>query len=109
MSTATGLAFPLLCRVQDLPEPMAEYAFHPERRWRFDFCWPDHLLALEIEGGVWVRGRHIQPRGYLADLEKYNHAAACGWRILRVTPEQLSGAPTFDLVRRALAARVLAA
>ncbi|HKA75316.1 MAG TPA: hypothetical protein VKE26_26170 [Xanthobacteraceae bacterium] len=108
-ATRTGLAFPLLCRVQDLPEPVAEYAFHPERKWRFDFCWVEARVALECNGGVWTAGRHVRARGYLGDLAKLNEAQLCGWLVLQVVPEALTSAVTFDLVRRALARRVATA
>lgn len=72
------------------PEPVQEYRFHVERLWRFDFCWPEHKVALEVEGGVWKRGRHNRPKGFIADCEKYNAAAADGWRVFRYPTEQVS-------------------
>lgn len=71
------------CRAFGLPEPVAEFRFHPQRRWRFDWAWPDRKLALEEDGGVWIRGRHNHPTGYLADMEKLNAAVELGWRVLR--------------------------
>ena len=39
-----------------------EYRFHPDRKWRSDFCWPaeDVRLFVEIEGGIWTDGRHVR-------------------------------------------------
>ena len=71
-----------------------EYKFHPERKWRFDYAIPFLMVAIEIEGGLWVKGRHITPRGYLSDMEKYNSASILGWRVLRYAPNQ-----TDELVR----------
>lgn len=71
------------CRAFDLPEPVAEFRFHPDRRWRFDYAWPDRKVAVEIDGGVWIQGRHNHPTGYLRDMEKLNAAAELGWRVLR--------------------------
>ena len=79
-----------IARKLGLPAPECEYRFDPERRWRFDFAWPALKMAVEIEGGVWIRGRHVRPVGYLADLEKYNRAVVLGWRVLRYAPHQLS-------------------
>lgn len=73
----------------DLPKPTLEYRFYPKRRWRFDFAWPDLKLALEIEGGSWVYGRHNRPQGFLDDMEKYNAATLLGWKLLRFTPQQI--------------------
>jgi len=79
-----------IARKLGLPAPEREYRFDPKRRWRFDFAWPSLRIAVEIEGGVWIRGRHVRPVGYLGDLEKYNRAVVLGWRVLRYAPHQLS-------------------
>lgn len=65
--------------------PVLEYRFDSVRRWRFDLCWPELKLAAEIEGGTWVQGRHIRPKGYENDCEKYNAAVLAGWRVFRFT------------------------
>ena len=67
---------------------LPEYKFHTTRRWRFDYANPDIRLAVEIEGGVWTRGRHTRGKGYISDLEKYNAATLAGWKVLRYTPSQ---------------------
>ncbi len=72
-----------------LPEPVAEYRFHPVRKWRFDLAWPDRMLAVEVEGGKWVQGRHQRPQGFEDDCVKYNEAALLGWRVLRVTGDMI--------------------
>lgn len=66
-------------------KPTREYRFHPDRRWRFDFAWPAVKVAVEIEGGSWVRGGHNRGVGYQKDCEKYNAATALGWRVFRLT------------------------
>ncbi|OPZ24002.1 MAG: hypothetical protein BWZ01_02999 [Deltaproteobacteria bacterium ADurb.BinA179] len=78
-----------IIRCLDIPEPVREYRFHPARRWRLDYAWPDFRLAVEIEGGVWINGRHTRGRGFLGDLEKYNELAMAGWSLLRFTPGQV--------------------
>ena len=72
---------------RDWPLPSQEFPFHPTRKWRFDFAWPDHKLALEYEGGQWSKDptRHRTGTGYATDCEKYSEAALLGWRVLRVT------------------------
>ena len=65
------------------PMPKPEYRFHPTRRWRFDFAWPELKIAIELEGGVYSRGRHTRGKGYEQDCEKYNQAVLHGWRVLR--------------------------
>ena len=88
------LRFLVLVRESWFPEPVTEYAFakHLGRRWRFDFAWPDRLLAVEIDGGAWVPGggRHTRGAGFAADHDKMNRATLLGWRILRFTSRHLA-------------------
>lgn len=77
----------------DLPRPESELRFAPPRRWRFDFAFPDHRLAVEIEGAVWTQGRHTRGKGYAADCIKYNSAILAGWRVLRFTTDMLNADP----------------
>lgn len=85
-----------------LPLPVAEHRFHPTRLWRFDYAWPAEKIALEVEGGIWTGGRHINPAGFIADLEKYNAAAVLGWRIIRLTPNSIETLISVHLVREAM-------
>lgn len=91
-----------LCRAAGLPEPVPEYQFHPSRKWRADYAWPTYKLMLEVDGGVWTQGRHTRGSGRIADMEKQSEAAILGWRILYVTPEQVSNGAALDYVQRAL-------
>jgi len=68
-----------------------EHRFHPERKWRFDFAAPNAQVAIEIEGGVFVRGRHSRGKGMIADMHKYNSATSRGWKVIRVTPQMFEG------------------
>ncbi len=83
--------FPGQCKAAGYPRPEVEYAFHPVRKWRFDYAWPHHgRIALEVEGGIWTGGAHAQPIGIERDMEKYNAAALLGWRVLRYQPADLA-------------------
>lgn len=77
-----------------IPTPEREYQFHEDRKWRFDFAWPDLRLAIEVEGvtfygknanGTLRLGRHQTAKGFEADAEKYNAAVLDGWSVLRFT------------------------
>ena len=81
-----------LCRVAGLPAPSCEHRFHPVRKWRFDYAWPDRLVAVEIEGGAFSNGAHTRGAHFRSDCEKYNAAAMLGWRVFRYLPEQLKRA-----------------
>lgn len=78
----------LICKLNNLPMPIPEYKFHPYRKWRIDFAWPHYKLAVEIEGGVWIKGRHNRGKGFLSDMEKYNELNRMGWHLFRFTPQQ---------------------
>jgi len=92
----------LLLRNEGVPLPVREFMFHPSRKWRLDFAWPDAKLALEVEGGAWINGRHNRASGWIKDVEKYNALAVAGWRLLRCTPKQLHTDATAQMIRRAL-------
>lgn len=92
--------FEMACIHRGLGKPEKEYRFHPTRKWRFDYAFPDEKIALEVEGGIWTRGRHTRGKGVLGDMTKYNEAAIMGWTLLRTTPDQLLSAVL--LVERAM-------
>ncbi len=72
-------------------QPEREYRFAPPRRFRFDFAWPEEMVALEVDGGRWLPGggRHASD----GDYEKLNIAATLGWRVLRVTGDMVKRNP----------------
>ena len=94
----------------ELPIPEREYRFHHERRWRFDFYWPQsrlnyHQIACECEGGTYSGGRHVRGIGFEKDCEKYNEAALMGILILRVTGKHVTDGRAIEWLRRALDGR----
>ena len=93
-------AFALHCRAEKL-EPVREYVFHPRRKWRFDFAFPDKMLAVEVEGGM--NGRHQRVGGFTGDCCKYAHAAILGWRVIRATTAQVNSGDAINWTIDALA------
>lgn len=89
----------LLCGIRGFQR---EYKFDPTRRWRFDFAWPADLLAVECEGAIWTQGRHTRGSGFSSDLEKYNHAALLGWRVLRYSSEMIDSGKALQEIETAL-------
>ena len=63
------------------------------RKFRFDCANPSEKIAIEIEGGLWITGRHNHPLGMIQDMEKYNLAVLEGWKILRYTTDTVRKAP----------------
>jgi very-short-patch-repair endonuclease len=74
------------------PELEREFRFHPERKWRADFAHIESRTLIEIEGGIYIQGRHNRAAGFIADTEKYLEAALAGWRVLRLTERQITSA-----------------
>lgn len=120
--------FAFLLRVAGIDPGEREHEFHPVRRWKFDFCWPDKKVAAEIEGQSWGKtvvchqcgvkvlkytkggkpsyvreagGRHTRGAGFESDVEKYNEAARLGWVVLRFTADMIKkrSGECLDLLR----------
>jgi len=97
----THVSFQNHCERVGVPKPVPEYQFAKDkkRKWRIDYyfersCVVDGYpktikIALEVEGGVYIRGRHLRPEGFLKDMEKYNALAEYGITLYRITPDQL--------------------
>jgi hypothetical protein len=85
-----------------LPAPVPEFRFAPPRRWRFDWALVEHKVAIEVQGGLFIQGRHSRGPALLKEHEKLNEAACLGWRVMFVTPNTLLlDGP--DLFKRAMA------
>ena len=93
--------FALHCKVKRL-SPIREWAFAKPRRWRFDFCFPKEKLAVEIDGGTWIQGRHNRGSSIKKDYEKHNTAALLGWTVLRFTTAMVKSGAAINLVLEAL-------
>lgn len=87
-----------------LPAPVLECKFHPERKWRFDLAWPAQNVALEIDGGIWMRGggAHSRPANILRDIEKINAAQELGWKVYRATPDMVKSGAALGILERVL-------
>ncbi len=97
------------CRALGLPVPQGgspadEVVFAPPRKWRFDWAWPALTppVALEVDGGVYVQGRHTRGKGFTGDLRKLNRAVALGWTVYRFTPEMLKAGEHIAILEHAL-------
>ena len=104
MATVSHLEETLLYQLKalGLSTPERNYVFHPDRKWRFDFCWPDLMLAAEVDGGTWSGGRHIRGKGYEGDCRKCNEAALLGWRVFRFTAGMVNNGEAFETLEKAL-------
>jgi hypothetical protein len=60
------------------------------------------MVAVEIEGGVWSGGRHVRPKGFESDIEKYNAATFAGWRLYRFSGSMVNSGAARDFVLQVL-------
>ena len=93
-----------LCEAKGIPAPTPEYRFTELRKWRMDYAWPQQKVSLEVNGGIFARGKmgHTSGTGALRDMEKNTEAACLGWRVLYTTPQELCDDRTFNRIRAAL-------
>jgi very-short-patch-repair endonuclease len=75
-----------------------EVRFHPTRRWRLDFANAEKMLAIEVQGGLWIHGAHTTGKGVSRDIEKYNEAVRLGWVILYATRKTIESGECLALV-----------
>ena len=76
-----------------LPEPVREYEGIEGRRYRFDFCWPDQGIAMEIHGATYTGKGHTGGKGFESDRRKMNLANLEGWVVFEFTDEHMRKKP----------------
>jgi hypothetical protein len=79
-----------------------EYRFAAPRQFRFDASFPKLKIGIEIDGGVFISGRHTRGTGFVRDMEKLNLAALLGYRIFRFTPRQLCAGEMREFLTKVL-------
>ena len=92
-------------RGASLPEPVAQFLFDSERKYRFDFAWPGRKLAVEIQGGLWVAGGHGGGKRALEDYRKHNEAVRLGWIVIYIAADMLDTTEALDMVEPFLTGR----
>lgn len=97
--------------LEGVPAPVLQHRFaaHLGRNYRFDFAWPEKLLAVEVDGGRWLvrRGKDGVPipvgrHNHLEDYRKRNLAARLGWRMMSFMPEQIRSGEAVQEIRSCL-------
>lgn len=97
-----SVKFRLQLRANKIDDYTLEHKLHPARRWKFDIAFEWAKIAVEIEGGVFTRGRHTRPMGFMADCEKYNTAALMGWKVLRIHTRTINNGQAIKMLVGAL-------
>ena len=96
---------PFQLRAAKISGWVPEVEWHPSRRFRSDFCWPDRKLLVEVEGGQFVQGRHQRSSGFEADCVKYNEAVVMGFAVLRFSTRMVTSGEALRMVERFLEGR----
>ena len=85
-----------------------EYAAIPGRSFRVDVALLEAVpmawvgYAIEIDGGIWIGGRHSGGTGQVKDMEKLNLLVEPGWKPLKFTPKQVETGEALAQIRRCL-------
>lgn len=102
-----SLAWALTHLAPDLTGWVRQYR-PSERRHAWDFAFPDSRLLIDVQGGVYMKGRsgHSGPSA-VKDYEKTNIATCLGYRILLFGPKDCAKGKlgdSLDTIRAALIA-----
>jgi very-short-patch-repair endonuclease len=92
----------LLIRAEGLPEPEREWRFHPTRKWRLDFAYPEKRIGIEVQGGTYIRGAHSRGTGLERDYEKYNQAQVLGWDVYQFSRKMIESGEAIETIKRVL-------
>ena len=70
-----------------LPQPLRQHEIHDNGGFvaRVDLAYPDHRLAIELDGFRWHAGR----RPFRSDRLRRNRIEAAGWRLLETAPDDI--------------------
>lgn len=74
------------------------------KRYRLDFAHPQSRTGIEIQGGVYNRGRHVTGSGYERDCKKYNLAYTSGWTIFLLTATMAKDATWLEMIAQHVSA-----
>jgi len=83
------MQFIRICESLGMRDCIKEFRFHSKRRFRLDYYFPSVRLGVELEGGVWIKGGHIRPSGFVKDMIKYNLLTEAGIFLLRYEPKRI--------------------
>lgn len=101
---------PLLSEFDDIPTWEDDYAQRlrkskRSRRYRLDFAHEESKVGIEIQGGIYTGGRHVQGMGYERDAIKYNLAFADGWVIFLITPQMVREQRWYEVIAATIRSR----
>ena len=71
------------------------------KRYRADFAHLPSRSLVEIQGGTYMRGRHVSGSGYDRDARKYNLAMISGWKVYLLTSTTATDAIWIEKIGKA--------
>lgn len=79
------------------------------KRYRADFAHVESRSLIEIQGGTYMRGRHVSGSGYDRDARKYNLAMMGGWKVFLLTSTTATDATWIEKIGEACWSVMIAA
>lgn len=78
-----------------------EFYFCTERQFRIDYAIPQYKIAIEQEGGIFMKGNsgHSSGTGIARDMEKNNLLVSKGWKLIRRQPSEMLTIETVDILK----------
>jgi very-short-patch-repair endonuclease len=67
-----------------------EYRFSSKRRFRFDFAHRESKVAIEINGGIFIKSGHSSSSGLSRDYEKLNLAQLEDWQVYQLSSKMIN-------------------
>ena len=95
----------LQIKLLKLPVPERQFAFAKSvgRRYKADFAWPDFGLIAEVQGGLWVLGRHSRPLYVWREWRRTMIAQLLGYKVLFFATEEVHDGTAVNAIHQVLA------
>ena len=75
-----------------------EYKLLESRKFRGDFAHPNSKTVIEVQGGIWIQGRHSRGAGYTKDCERTLALMAEGWKVIYLV-ESMFTDDIFEIIK----------
>ena len=102
MSSQLENLFALQLDAAGLGGYVREFQAIPGRKFRFDFCFREARLLIEINGGTYNGGAHGRGVGINRDYEKHNLAVVNNWRVLSFDTKQVKSGEALQVTEQIL-------
>jgi len=101
------LGFQLKAHGLPLGVTQFQAAKHLGRKFSWDRGWPQFMVLMEIQGGIFKRGggAHSHPLNILRDIEKQRYAALLGYFVVPVTTDEVRKGEALQWIVRVFEAR----